>query len=322
MTKHIHLYLFTVIFLLVWSLLLASSYSYTVSIEQEKTIELAKKEARTTFNKDIAFRAWATSHGGVYVPISEKTQPNRYLEHIPDRDITTPEGKKLTLMNPAYMTRQVMSEYERIYGIKGFITSLNPINPLNTPDFWQKSALQELEKTGETESYAVTTNGNNTTIRLMKSIIVQQGCLECHNKHGYTLGYQRGGIGVNVPLNSYLALEKTTVNTARASHALIWIIGVILSFSFMVWGRKGINNEQRYRKELIHSNEQLQIALNEVKTLRGIIPICSYCKKIRNDEGAWDILEAYFCKHSDAAFSHGICPDCYQEQMEAIAHNR
>jgi len=58
---------------------------------------------------------------------------------------------------------------------------------------------------------------------------------------------------------------------------------------------------------LIHS---LQSALDEIKVLKGVIPICSYCHKIRDDGGAWDKLESYLAKHSDAEFSHGICPDC------------
>ena len=48
----------------------------------------------------------------------------------------------------------------------------------------------------------------------------------------------------------------------------------------------------------------------EIKTLRGIIPICSYCKNIRDDEGAWDKLEKYITERSDAKFSHGVCPNC------------
>ena len=55
---------------------------------------------------------------------------------------------------------------------------------------------------------------------------------------------------------------------------------------------------------------KLQNALDEIKTLRGLIPICSHCKKIRDDKGYWNILEAYIQKHSEASFSHGICPDC------------
>lgn len=56
--------------------------------------------------------------------------------------------------------------------------------------------------------------------------------------------------------------------------------------------------------------EEKEKALDEVKTLKGIIPICSYCHSIRNEDEAWDRLESYLSKNSDAAFSHGICPKC------------
>ena len=55
---------------------------------------------------------------------------------------------------------------------------------------------------------------------------------------------------------------------------------------------------------------ELQKALNEVKTLRGFIPICSSCKKIRDDKGFWQQVEIYISAHSDAVISHGICPEC------------
>ena len=64
--------------------------------------------------------------------------------------------------------------------------------------------------------------------------------------------------------------------------------------------------------------KQLEEALEKIKTLHGIIPICGVCKKIRNDEGAWDRLEAYFSKNSDAQFSHGLCPDCARKQAEEM----
>ncbi len=54
----------------------------------------------------------------------------------------------------------------------------------------------------------------------------------------------------------------------------------------------------------------LQLALEECKVLRGIIPICASCKKIRDDQGAWNQVEAYIRRHTDAEFTHGICPDC------------
>ena len=71
--------------------------------------------------------------------------------------------------------------------------------------------------------------------------------------------------------------------------------------------RKSMEGE---REELIKS---LKSALDEINVLKGIIPICSYCHNIRDDKGAWDKLEVYLSKHSDAEFSHGICPNCMEK---------
>lgn len=66
-------------------------------------------------------------------------------------------------------------------------------------------------------------------------------------------------------------------------------------------------------RELHKKNAQLQDALDHVKTLQGILPICSHCHKIRNDEQVWDRLEKYICDHTDVELSHGICPDCMEK---------
>jgi DNA-binding response OmpR family regulator len=64
---------------------------------------------------------------------------------------------------------------------------------------------------------------------------------------------------------------------------------------------------------LTELNRDLQKALSEIKTLQGIISICSHCKKIRNDNQIWEQVEAYISDHSEAQFSHGICPDCLRK---------
>lgn len=65
-----------------------------------------------------------------------------------------------------------------------------------------------------------------------------------------------------------------------------------------------------YTTNLIEEKEKTERALTEVKQLRGLIPICSTCKKIRDDTGYWNNLELFIEKHSDASFSHGMCPEC------------
>ncbi len=70
-----------------------------------------------------------------------RTPPSPYLSHIPERDIITVSGKKLTLMNPAYMLRQMIDEYSGLYGAKGHITALELLNPNSIADEWEKEAL-------------------------------------------------------------------------------------------------------------------------------------------------------------------------------------
>ena len=71
-------------------------------------------------------------------------------------------------------------------------------------------------------------------------------------------------------------------------------------------------------KKLNDTVAQLEKALREVKTLRGIVPICSFCKKIRNDKGYWDQVEVYVRDHTEANFSHGICPSCLKEHYPEL----
>ncbi len=86
----------------------------------------------------------------------------------------------------------------------------------------------------------------------------------------------------------------------------ISIQGKDYSFSVVhdITGRKQIEKE---RERLI---TELQTALEEINTLRGILPICSFCKKIRDDQGFWSQVEVYISKHSEADFSHSLCPEC------------
>ncbi len=66
---------------------------------------------------------------------------------------------------------------------------------------------------------------------------------------------------------------------------------------------------------------EVENALAEIKTLKGIVPICSFCKKIRDDQGYWAQLELYISQHSDAEFSHGICPECMKKQMDKLKNS-
>ena len=70
---------------------------------------------------------------------------------------------------------------------------------------------------------------------------------------------------------------------------------------------------RREHEELLDEKTNLEKALKQIKTLHGLLPMCANCKKIRDDSGYWKQIEAYLYEHSDAKFSHGICPDCAKE---------
>lgn len=75
----------------------------------------------------------------------------------------------------------------------------------------------------------------------------------------------------------------------------------------------------RSEEELRRANGQLQDALTNVKTLKGLLPVCSWCHKVREDEGYWREIESYVAAHSDATFTHGICPDCRTRHFPGTA---
>jgi hypothetical protein len=72
---------------------------------------------------------------------------------------------------------------------------------------------------------------------------------------------------------------------------------------------------KKQRDLLNRQKEELEAALAKVKLLEGIIPVCMYCKKIQRDDKAWQQMEAYITEHSEALFSHGICPECAPEAL-------
>ena len=79
------------------------------------------------------------------------------------------------------------------------------------------------------------------------------------------------------------------------------------------------------QQKLAERVTELQAALSNVKQLRGLLPICSYCKRIRGDDQYWQQVEGYIAQHSDAQFSHGICPTCYatvSSEIDEISRNR
>ena len=210
---------------LVWTLLIAGFLTGELLHERATTRRIAEMEARANFNKDQAIRLWATTHGGVYVPVDTNTPPSPYLTHVPERDLETPSGRKLTLMNPAYMLRQMMGDYSALYGVSGHLTSLKPLRPENAPDAWETNALKAFE-TGVKEVSEFTEIKGEPYLRLMRPMITQEGCLKCHAGQGYQVGDVRGGVGISLPLEPLLAAQRAQSVLLAVVHGVIWGLGL------------------------------------------------------------------------------------------------
>ncbi|OQW95515.1 MAG: hypothetical protein BWK79_02195, partial [Beggiatoa sp. IS2] len=243
-----------------WTIILLTSLGWNVYHLRQTMLEEARIRARVSYDKDILYRQWNAGHGGVYVPVTPETPPNPYLAHVPERDIVAPSGQLLTLVNPAYMTRQVYELEKQKSGIQGHLTSLNPIRPENAPDPWERQALETLMR-GQAEISSLFDIEGKTYMRLMQPFLVEQSCLKCHEMQGYCIGDIRGGISISIPMDPLWIVMQSHVITFAINHFLLWLLG----FSgILLWIRQFRRNKC--------ARKQAKIALEESeKRFRDIV---------------------------------------------------
>jgi PAS domain S-box-containing protein len=225
----------TLVAALVWVALLGLSLFWNLGQIERSMEVVAESEANAAFLKDLAYRLWASMQGGLYVPPSNATPPNPYLTHIPDRDVATTGGKQLTLVNPAYMTRQVHELGRERFGLRGHITSLRPRRPANAPDTWEAEALRAVEN-GSPPVTAVLDMDGQPFFRFMRPLAAEPPCLKCHADQGYSPGDIVGGISVSVPLEPLRAVsapQRTFLVLAHAGIAILGLLGLWLSHRFI-----------------------------------------------------------------------------------------
>jgi hypothetical protein len=208
-----------------WTLVAAGALTWNLYEQRLQTLEASRIYARTVFEKDMVYRRWASLQGGLYVPVTRHTTPNPSLDGLPDRDVTTASGRQLTLVNPAYMTRQVHELEAKEYGVRGHITSLNPIRAENAPDDWETRALTAFLD-GEKEVSSTEELDGKPYMRLMRPLVTEKSCLRCHADQGYQLGDIRGGISVSVPMEPLLVTARKHGIALCLGHSLLWAVGL------------------------------------------------------------------------------------------------
>lgn len=231
--------------------------------------------------------------------------------------------------------RFIMAPSHRIEGHIAAYRKIEPtlsekINSYEIPGFFKRKELEEkLEKSEALFRTIAETSqiGFFTTDAQGESLYANQRWREISGVYGHITfdsvaaamhpdDRQETTIRWNQSLKDHLSMQQH-LRFVHAAGEIVWALvsiepimtknGVCTGF---VGSLTDITNMKLAEEELIRANEELVRAANEIKTLSGLLPICASCKKVRDDTGCWENIEAYVSKRSNADFTHGICPDC------------
>lgn len=241
-----------------WLMVIGLSYYQQSSDDKLYGRQIAYKQAEMFFQHIVLMRQWNARHGGVYVPVTNENPPNPYLM-VPDRDITLSDGRQLTLLNPAYMTRQ-LSEIERDKtGILFHITSLEPIRPANKADDWERQALTAF-KEGQAFYKELSRIGDKIYYRYMAPLVLEEECMKCHAGYDHKVGDKYGGISVSILADSVDSFINQRLERQKRSHIVMGGLGiVILLFGYWL--------QCRLNRRLAKAENRLQLAYLDALTL-------------------------------------------------------
>ena len=243
---------------ILWTLVVLVSLglsAYRIYADAEET---AKIEASAHFNQVVNVRHWVATLGGVYAPITQETQPNPFLVgKVAERDITTPLGKELTLLNPAYVTRLLASNLFTQYKVHARLVSTNPVWEHNRADSWETRAIEAFAQKKKTVVLEISDELENVDhMRYIAPLYLQQGCMGCHASEG-KIGDLRGAISVSIPMAPHYEVALHNIRTIGAVYGGIWAFGLGGIFLF---GRKINNTLGRLRHSEGVLNEAQSIA--------------------------------------------------------------
>ena len=233
-----------------WTLVAAGMLGLILYSSAREDRVIALNRAKDSYRKDVLYRSWAAQRGGVYVPADARTPPNPHLKNLRQRDVTTTTGVKLTLVNPAYLTRMVHEMEDEKTGHTSHITSLKPIRPENAADPWEQKALRAFEGGARDYSEVFLENGR-PVLRYMGAFLVEPSCLGCHAEQGYRVGDVRGGISVRVPVGLPPVAGMTHKGVSILTVLAFWIMG---GLGIFLWVR-GLASTSRKQEALIQDLE-------------------------------------------------------------------
>ena len=187
-------------FILIIGIILTLSYTvlmiYNTKIQNRLVIGLAEQQARILGDQIQITRQWVADHNGIFI-IRQKDEPqNPYLDNPVIQSV---DNQIFIKRNPAMVTRE-LSEYASRSGFPWFkVTSLNPVNPDNAPDDFERNSMEMFSK-GKKENISISHEKEGRVLRYASPLLVKASCLNCHAEQGYKLGDIRGALSISVPV--------------------------------------------------------------------------------------------------------------------------
>lgn len=311
--------------LILWSALVLVSFGWNWNGLALRTMDLAEGQSVFVFKVMESARLWNARQRGVYALVDENNQPNPYLE-VPERDLTSTGGHALTLLNPAYMTRQLAAVVSELSGVRVHLTSLKPLNPGNAADLWETRALQAFEQ-GEKSRLELVDEGGQQIVRYMAPLRVESECMRCHEHQGYKVGDIRGGLSVNYSAKSLLQDAEISQRKLIWGHAGVWLLVSALLLL-------GLSQVRRHMLSLEEARQQLDALVKqrtaELHTLSKAVEHSPTSTVITDRDGYIEYVNPKFSEVTGYAVAEvigqnprllqsGLTPDSvYEELWETI----
>lgn len=240
----------------IWTVVVFASFAVSSYREYGGADESARIEAKAHFNEVVNVRHWVASLGGIYAPVTQDTLPNPFLEgRVPERDVVTPQGQSLTLLNPAYVTRLLSKSLLKDHDVHGHLVSTEPVWDKNMADPWEVRAIEAFVRENKDEILEIAPREGRDHMRYIAPLYLEPVCMGCHEEQG-EVGDLRGAISVSISMAPHYDLARNQIMILGLAYGGIWGIG--LGGIFLFGGKlRATIGKLRHSKRVLNEAQRI-----------------------------------------------------------------